>query len=148
MTDNSNSVSHIIETGNRKAPEKYSHSQALLALTLQCIVGRGTGDGMEERSQQRRDSGNTQEVFMFKAKAAGCEPKNPLASRMTDKDCLEKEIIFISQVEQCPRKIWGHTIIMPPLHHKRSQNLCEINSISVMQYLKHLPPLQSSEQLA
>lgn len=33
---------------------------------------------------------------MFKAIAAECEPKNNLASRMRDKDCPEKEIIYLS----------------------------------------------------
>jgi hypothetical protein len=58
MTDKSNSVGHMIETGDRKAPEKYSHSWALLALMLHLVCTR-LGDGMEEKSQQKGDSGNT-----------------------------------------------------------------------------------------
>lgn len=37
---------------------------------------------------------------MFKARVADCGSKNPLTFKVTDKNCTEKEIIFLSQAEQ------------------------------------------------
>lgn len=49
---------------------------------------------------------------MFKARAADCVSKNPLTFKVTDKNWTEKEIGFLSQAEQWPKKIWGLMIIV------------------------------------
>lgn len=92
MIDKSNSVGYMIEIGDRKVFEKYFYSWVLLVFMLYLVCIR-LGDGMEEKSQQKGDSGNIQDFFVFKVIVVGCEFKSFLVFRMIDKDCFEKEII-------------------------------------------------------